>query len=202
MDSGAFTTIAKHGGYPEPVQAYAEIANRFAADPGLKAVVAQDWMCEPAMLVRTGKTIREHQFETLYRYALLERELRGRVTVMPVLQGYTPEQYVEHIADYGTFLDTGMWVGVGSVCKRNGNPSAVAEVLAAIKAVRPDLKLHGFGLKRTALQTSGVVDRLYSADSMAWSYAARREGRSSNDWREAARFAKQLAAAPVQTELL
>jgi hypothetical protein len=33
---------------------------------------------------------------------------------------------------------------------------------------------------------------------MAWSYAARKQGRNANDWREAARFVGRIAAQPVQ----
>jgi hypothetical protein len=36
------------------------------------------------------------------------------------------------------------------------------------------LRLHGFGIKTTGLQQYGTL--LASADSMAWSYAARRRG--------------------------
>lgn len=54
---------------------------------------------------------------------------------------------------------------------------------------------------------AGVREFLYSADSMAWSFAARKQGRSANDWREAARFADVVNAAaslpfqPWQMEL-
>lgn len=34
---------------------------------------------------------------------------------------------------------------------------------------------------------------LHSADSMAWSYAARRRGGDQNDWMEAFRFAERIA---------
>ncbi len=62
-------------------------------------------------------------------------------------------------------------------------------MLWAIHQERPDLRMHGFGVKTTALLEPAVRHLLYSADSMAWSYAARREqsGRQ-NDWREAERF--------------
>jgi hypothetical protein len=33
--------------------------------------------------------------------------------------------------------------------------------------------LHGFGIKTTSLLWADVRDNLYSADSMAWSFAAR-----------------------------
>ena len=86
---------------------------------------------------------------------------------------------------------------VGSVCKRNSKPLSVVRVLQAIKAARPDLRLHGFGVKLTALQHPAVRDLLYSADSMAWSYHARKNGRNANDWREAAAFTDRINAGSV-----
>ena len=79
---------------------------------------------------------------------------------MPVLQGFTPQEY-------GDAIQFGAWVGVGSVCKRQGNPSTIEAVLMAIKRERPDLKLHGFGVKSTALSSGLVWQLLYSADSQA-----------------------------------
>jgi hypothetical protein len=70
---------------------------------------------------------------------------------------------------------------------------AVGAVLRAIKQVRPDLRLHGFGVKTTALRDRSVRDMLVSSDSMAWSFAARRGGRDANDWREALAFSSALA---------
>jgi hypothetical protein len=100
---------------------------------------------------------------------------------------------VRHLRAYSDRLKFGMWVGVGSVCKRNGAPEQIAAVLHAIKSVRPDLRLHGFGVKQTALTHPGVREYLYSADSMAWSFAARKQGRSANDWREAQAFSGRIA---------
>jgi hypothetical protein len=199
MDSGAFTTIAKHGGYPEPVSVYAAECRRWASSPGLLAVVSQDYMCEPMMLAKTGLTIADHQRLTIERYDALLAENVG-VYAMPVLQGFEPSAYVSHVRQYGDRLGPGAWVGVGSICKRNGNPSAIVAVLSAILAERPDLRLHGFGLKKTSLQISTIVDALYSADSMAWSFAARISGRGGNDWRDAERFARGIETMPLQTE--
>ncbi len=69
-----------------------------------------------------------------------------------------------------------------------------ATVLGAIHAARPDLRLHGFGLKLTALSSERVRQWLWSADSLAWSFAARRQGKDGNSWREAARYAEQIRA--------
>ena len=63
----------------------------------------------------------------------------------------------------------------------------------AIRRARPDLCLHGFGIKTTALGSGLVRDLLYTADSMAWSWAARMQGRNGNDVREALRFGARIA---------
>jgi len=174
MDSGAFTTIAKHGAYPEPVSVYADQIRRWKSNGTLVAAVAQDYMCEDHMLTKTKMSVRQHQFLTIERYDQLLAEDTG-VYILPVLQGYTPSSYVDHIRMYGDRLKNGMYVGVGSVCKRNASPSSIVQVLKAIKKERPDLLLHGFGIKTTSLMWADVRDNLYSADSMAWSYAARME---------------------------
>ncbi len=191
MDSGAFTTIFRHGGYPESVSVYAAHIRRWAA-PNLRAAVAQDYMCESAMLAKTDLTIADHQRLTIERYdELLAEDLAG-VYLMPVLQGYQPADYARHVRAYGERLASGAYVGVGSVCKRNANPDAILAVLDAILAIRPDLRLHGFGLKTTSLAVPAIRNALESADSMAWSFAARYEGRGRNDWQEAARLIAEI----------
>jgi hypothetical protein len=121
------------------------------------------------------------------------------VYILPVLQGYAPTDYVNHLKAYGERLKHGAWVGVGSICKRNGDPRAIAGVLLAIKRERPDLRLHGFGLKTTALGNPLVRSMLETADSMAWSFAARIKGRNGNDWREAVKWATDITSRPVQS---
>lgn len=202
MDSGAFSELDRFGGYRDEPAVYAAEVKRWAGNGNLLAAVSQDYMCEPFMLAKTGLTVAEHLRLTVERYDAIRANDTGGVYIMPVLQGYDPADYVRHIAMYGDRLGPGAWVGVGSVCKRNGNAAAIEAVLLAIKDARPDLRLHGFGVKTTALGSGLVRDLLYSADSMAWSFAARRQGRSSNHWSGAARFAKRIDTMPVQYSLL
>lgn len=198
MDSGAFTEIATHGHYRNGPEVYAAEVNRLAGiNPGMIAAVSQDWMCEPWMVEKTGLTVAEHQRLTIERYDVLVK-LIHRIYLMPVLQGYTVEDYLRHLDMYGDRLKPGAWVGVGSVCKRNGDPIQIENILSAIRDKRPDLCLHGFGLKTTALASGLIRKCLYSADSMSWSFAARRQGRNANDWREAAAFANSIDTMPVQ----
>lgn len=205
MDSGAFMELKLHGRYRYSAEVYAAHIARWSRCGRLVAAVAQDYMCEPFMLVRTGLSIDDHQRLTISRYDALSHYARqSGVALMPVLQGYAPHEYVTHIRAYGRRLAAGAWVGVGSVCKRNGDPDAVAAVLLAIKAERPDLRLHGFGLKTTALASDLILSLLHSADSMAWSFAARKARRagdltrSANDWREADRFVTRIETQPLR----
>ena len=198
MDSGAFTEITQHGQHRTPVATYAASIVRWSRCGTLEGAAVQDWMCEDFVLARTGLSVPEHQRLTTENYHALRQLVPSPLYVMPVLQGYQPADYVAHVEAYGPALTPGMWVGVGSVCKRNAAPDAVAGVLRAIKAVRPDLRLHGYGLKITALGDATVRDLLQSADSMAWSYHARKHRRNSNAPHEAAQFVRRVATMPVQ----
>lgn len=184
VDSGAFMELALHGAYRETPAEYAAHLYRLHTEGvvNIAVAVAQDYMCEAFMLEKTGMTVAEHQRLTIERYDELCLELHRLFNgpppfpVMPVLQGYAPADYVRHVELYGDRLTPGMWVGVGSVCKRNGQPEMIVDVLWAIRSVRPDLKLHGFGVKLTALLHPAVRDMLDTADSMAWSYSAQEAG--------------------------
>ena len=175
MDSGAFTILDTHGHYPESPEAYAAEIRRWANNGNLLAAVSQDYMCEPSMLGKTGMSIAEHQRLTIERYDAIKAAGTGGVYLLPVLQGFAPAEYVSHLGQYRHRLGAGAWVGVGSVCKRNADPQSVVDVLLAIKAVRPDLRLHGFGVKLTALADLEVRELLETADSMAWSFTPRTE---------------------------
>ncbi len=199
LDSGAFTELAIHGRYRRSVDDYAAEIRRLhdARIVRIGAAVAQDYMCEPWMLAKTGLSIRDHQRLTIERYDALAA-CGIPVPIMPVLQSVEPTDYVDHLYQYRDRLEPEMWVGVGSVCKRQGDPRAIVAVLLAILAERPDLRLHGFGVKTTSLVDPAVRACLLSADSMAWSFAARMRGGSPNDWREAAAFAVRLQMAPTR----
>lgn len=211
MDSGAFTELSRDqdvdaagnlipNDYRHDVAAYANQIARWKDNGNLLAAVSQDYMCEQFILDKTGMTVQEHQRLTIERYDEILRCDTG-VYIMPVLQGYEPKDYASHVRQYGSRLGARAWVGVGSVCKRNGNISAIESVLLAIKHVRPDLRLHGFGLKTTALSSGLVNQLLETADSMAWSYNARKNGRNGNDWREAKRWTEKITSRAVQWPL-
>ena len=199
MDSGAFSEIATHGNYRVGIDEYVTQIERWRTVGNMRAAVTQDWMCEPWIVAKTGKTVREHQRLTVERYDAIASKTTAYV--MPVLQGYEMGDYLRHLEDYGDRLTPGKWVGVGSICKRNTNVAEIEDILLSIKSIRPDLRLHGFGLKTTSLRSAAVNDMLYTADSMAWSYNARKQGRNANDWREAKAFEERIKNQPQQLSL-
>ena len=198
MDSGAFTEISTHGTYRHDTSEYVRQIERWRVCGNMLRAVTQDWMCEPFIVEKTGLTVLEHQKRTIHRYQQIQTATN--VKIMPVLQGYAKQDYLNHIDMYGTLLTNGIWVGVGSICKRNSSIGQIEDILTTIKRKRPDLRLHGFGLKITALSSAQVRDCLYSADSMAWSFAARKRGRNSSDINEAKRFVKRIENQHQQTK--
>lgn len=190
LDSGAFTEITTHGRYrTEPVD-YANEINRWRHCGNMEIACSQDWMCEPFVTAITGFTVQQHQQFTVERFEALCAMTDA--PLMPVLQGFKPSDYVSHVGMYLDLLKHGARVGVGSICKRNSHPQIIEYILKQIKAVRPDLRLHGFGLKLTALRRPCIQSLLYSADSMAWSFHARKNGRNAHDWREAKAFEDKI----------
>ncbi len=129
-------------------------------------------MCEPFITARTGLSVAEHQRRTVTNFLVL-RSLDPALPVIPVLQGWTITDYL-HCADLyeraGISLAAEPLVGVGSVCRRQA--TSQLHTLLSVLHEHGITRLHGFGVKTGGLLHCGHL--LTSADSMAWSYAARR----------------------------
>lgn len=173
LDSGGFSELTIHGRWELTARAYVDLVRRYRDEIGSLAWAApNDWMCEPDMLRRTGLSVEEHQRRTIANYLEL-RSLAPDLPFIPVLQGWAVWDYQRHLEAYdraGVDLRALDIVGVGTVCRRQNTTTAslIMSLLAG-----EGLQLHGFGFKRTGLLLAG--DQLASADSMAWSYHARRE---------------------------
>lgn len=172
LDSGGFSELSLRGGWTVSAQQYVAEARRYRDEIGRMTWCApQDWMCEPMIVAKTGLTVAEHQRRTVENYLDL-RELAPELPWAPVLQGWLLSDYLDHIEQYarrGVNLAALPLVGLGSVCRRQA--TALAETL--IRQLHAGgLKLHGFGFKTLGLRR--VAKFLASADSMAWSFDARR----------------------------
>ena len=129
-------------------------------------------MCEPWIIAKTGKSVREHQELTVQNYLWLRDELVG-FPVVPVLQGFSEDEYHACAAMYasaGVRLEQYPVVGIGSVCRRQGTVEAT-RIVRSISQL--GIRLHGFGFKTTGLHR--CYPELASSDSMSWSFTARRQ---------------------------
>lgn len=199
LDSGGFSVIRGPEGYPQSAEEYAEEVRRWSREIGMMDWAAiQDWMCEGVKLAKTGYTVAEHQRRTVQSYLDL-RKLAPELPWVPVLQGFTRDEYLDCAnlyADAGVDLAALPTVGVGSVCRRQdtGEAEAIIRELAG-----RGLRLHGFGFKLGGLER--CRDALVSADSLAWSDGARRKANARK--RAARRYAGGLfdnAPAAVQAK--
>jgi hypothetical protein len=169
LDSGGFTELEQFGGWKTTVNEYVEATARYAEDIGhLDWAAPMDWMCEPHMLAKTGLSVREHQERTIANYL----ELRDHGPFIPVLQGWTLADYercIDLYGDAGVALADEPTVGVGSVCRRQST-AEIGRIMHTLHEA--GICAHGFGVKKEGVARYGRY--LTSADSMAWSYRARR----------------------------
>lgn len=172
LDSGGFTELSKFGAWTLSAVDYAREVRRYADEiGGLAWASAQDWMCEPEMLQKTGLTVEEHQRRTIDNYLELIA-LEPRLPWVPVVQGWAAGDHREHVEQYaaaGVDLRKLPLVGLGSICRRQ---TTIRASLIASELSRRGIRLHGFGFKTTGLRMCS--DELVSSDSMAWSLNARK----------------------------
>lgn len=173
LDSGGFTEVSTYGEWRITPREYVDAVRRYRDEIGsLEWASPQDWMCEPFITAKTGKTVAEHQRLTIENYLEL-KTLDAELPIVPVLQGWLPDDYLRHVDAYaaaGIDLPAEQRVGVGSVCRRQDTLTA-RRIFTRITA--RGIRIHGFGVKLDGLRVYG--DLLASADSMAWSYWARRD---------------------------
>jgi hypothetical protein len=173
LDSGGFTQLRDHGAWTIGPDEYVDRVRRYQREiGGLVWAAPQDWMCEPWMVDKTGLSVAEHQARTVENYLAL-REAAPELPFIPVIQGWVLSDYVacvQRYADAGVDLKTEPLVGLGSVCRRQ-NTGEISALITEIAGM--GLSLHGFGVKTEGLGAYGYY--LASADSMSWSFEARRQ---------------------------
>ena len=185
LDSGGFSELQYHGRWTVTPREYVARVRRYRDEIGhLMWAAPQDWMCESAIIhggafgplrfVGTKLSVHEHQRGTVENYLHL-RDLAADLNIIPVLQGDDDGPAYERCADLyaaaGIDLTREPLVGLGSVCRRQATEEA--HRIITTMHTRGIRNLHGFGFKTLGLRRCGHL--LTSADSLAWSYDARRE---------------------------
>jgi hypothetical protein len=174
LDSGAYMQLYQYGHWTISPKEYVRFIRRCMAEIGnLDWAAPMDHMCEAHIRAKTGLDTPKHQILTVDNLIEL-RTLDATLPVITVLQGdpEDPPSYLRCAELYeqrGVELAGERVVGVGGLCRLQDTRLA-AEILRLLGPLY--LPLHGFGFK-----TRGLTDHhrvLWSADSMAWSYNARK----------------------------
>lgn len=154
---------------------YVAAVRRYRDEVGnLQWVAPMDWLCSPEIVAKTRHTVPVHQWRTVHNLFIL-RELAPDLPIVPVLQGWTTEDYLRCADLYevkGLDLAAEPVVAVGTIVARQ-DTAVAAEVVDLLTA--RGYRLHGLGIKLRGLSVYGA--QLTSVDSLAWSYRARRAAR-------------------------
>jgi hypothetical protein len=173
LDSGGFSELSLFGEWRTTLPQYVEAVKRYQTDVGeLVWAAPMDWMCEPWIIDKTGLSVREHQERTVQNYLDLDTAwgVANNPPFIPVLQGWTLDDYLACLKLYDEAGVGGPLFGLGSVCRRQ-DTLEIEIITSALKAPHT-INLHGFGVKRKGLER--YARHLESVDSLAWSFNARK----------------------------
>lgn len=179
LDSAGFVAAARYGDYRWSVADYYDLVEAFP----WAWHASMDYCCEPEVAQdRPLRLLRIAATAQLLAQCQAEAKSRGLPAPMPILQGWTPEEYAL-CAKWLPVLEWPPLVGLGSVCRRPvDGPNGILSILDAVDAVLPPgVRLHLFGVKSAALALLSKHPRVASADSMAWDMQARAERRTGRD---------------------
>ena len=177
LDSGGFSFFYKSGEYPFTPEELAALAVRERAN----YCAVMDYPCEPETSRPAGlRTNRERIDRTIEN---TRRCLQiCNVNWVPVVQGYTPEEYaycVERLRNEDLIRPV---VAIGSLCVRRRTEDTW-EILSLVRDLLPGVKLHGFGIDLKFLRDRRIKSVLWSADTQAWGFNNRRWGLDRKGWR-------------------
>lgn len=165
LDCGGFTALNHYDDYPFSVVNYANLVARLK--PNYYATM--DYPCEPDISRLSLMTNKERIKNTIRNAVELKRwenQIKGEM--IPVIQGYTLEEYLYCLDLYAENNLIRDYMAVGSMCRRISNEQ-LAELIPGIYHKAQSLgcnKLHFFGLKLSS-QLIPFEDMIYSRDSAA-----------------------------------
>ena len=181
LDSAGFSAMTHWGGeYPWTAREYAELAAWL--QPTWWA--HRDYCVEPELI--SDEAHRQSRIDATVRSGFECCEVADEMGIprpMPVLQGWTPADYLRCAE---AMQPLPQLVGVGSVCRRHMHgPDGLIAIVDALSTLGVDL--HLFGVKGTALRRIRtdmfLAGAVHSADSHAWDYACRMQGVRTLDGR-------------------
>ena len=172
VDCGGFHSSLKEGHYTKTDQEYLEYIEKH--QPEFFAL--RDYPCEPELMKKHNVNPRIQIQRTLENHLKLLDLLENyniKSTPVPVLQGWILEDYLYSIDLYNEHNLIMPYMAIGSVCRRNKTKQIIKIITKVKEKLGDDIRLHGFGVKISALKNKACFDALWSVDSGAWDYEAR-----------------------------
>lgn len=181
LDSGGFSFFIRKGDYPYTTEEYLKLIRYYK--PTYAAVM--DYPCEPELPLgdvrsRIDRTIANTKELLSVCVVHPTKKMNPpsffscadhRTEIIPVIQGYDLEDYKYCIDRMRTMDLIRPYMAVGSMCRRVSIKELRTLVVAIsdyVGAVNQNIKLHFFGLKKSALKDFAICERVYSCDSMAY----------------------------------
>jgi len=179
LDSAGFVAATVYGDYRWTVSAYLDLVASYP----WTWWAAMDYCCEPQISGdRPLRLLRIAGTAHLLAECRAEARRRGLPLPMPVLQGWTADEY-KLCAQWLPLVEFPQLIGIGSVCRREvRGVDGILAILETLDAYLPaHVQVHLFGVKSTALAQLAHHPRVASVDSMAWDFHARTLRRVGRD---------------------
>lgn len=183
VDSGGYSLMIAEGEHP-PADDYLDTVADYDAD----MFAVQDYPCEPGILDKYGRSVRDHQRRTTVATAqcLVRAEERGiDAEPLAVIQGWDSDDYIRHIRELRAEGLLTEHIGIGSVCRRNQDREIRRIIADVANELKPHHKIHAFGVKNSILADKATRERLHSADTTAWYFRNYQDRNDIDDtWQE------------------
>lgn len=142
-----------------------------------------------------------YELDDIYDQVTEEFDERDLPYIIPILQGKTASDYLNHLAQYGDAITQNAWVGVGGLKRRE--LSEVFSILTSIKMRRPDIKIHGYGLSKKQLSNNKIIGLLFSADSASGQLSGSKGSKyqNSRDPAFSIAYAQSIDELTIQTNI-
>jgi len=169
IDSGGYSFMKGKGEYETSDEDY--LSYIYEHQP--EYFVLRDYPCEPDLLKKLGRSVEKHQKMTIEKHIKLLDIFESwgkniQSQPVPVVQGYEVVDYLNHLdqlKEHGLIRD---YLAIGSLCNR-GSPNEIRRIILTIRReISSHVKLHGFGVKKSVLKYSDILESLNSADSLAY----------------------------------
>lgn len=190
-DCGGYVATLIWGDYRYSPQQYVDWLEKF----GPRWAATMDYCCENEITSGKVGVVGERQQRTTDMAHLFWQDYRDAPWAwVPTVHWWTVSDYVRHAQELRPLIcemkayygdQRAFRVGIGTLCKR-ASVAMVYEVVNAVAHELPDIGLHLWGVKLTALKSKLALPGVVSVDSAAWDLGGTAAGPAA--WVEAKRL--------------